>query len=204
LNDFLQPILNPFQPSDPSGHQKVFRLRDKIICIKNQQQLTWVCVPKTQACFAENWKPSEPSLIQPPETYIANGEIGQVVAVSERKNDVIVQFDSPSRYVRVDAPRRIQHEDGTDSAREEGFALAFAISYHKSQGSEWPYVIGIIDPAASRLASRELIYTCISRAKRLCFLIGSKQVLAKQIRRAELPERKTFLKDLIQQELRKG
>jgi exodeoxyribonuclease V alpha subunit len=204
LNDFLQPLLNPFQPSDPVGHQKTFRLRDKIICLKNQSQLTWSCEPKSQTCFVENWLPDEPDLLKHNEAWIANGEIGQVMAVSERKNEVIVQFDAPSRFIKIDAPRRIQHEDGTDSAREDGFALAFAISYHKSQGSEWPYVIGIIDPAASRIASRELIYTCISRAKRLCFLVGSKQVLSKQIRRAELPERKTFLKELIEQELRKG
>jgi exodeoxyribonuclease V alpha subunit len=94
-------------------------------------------------------------------------------------------------------------DDGVDSdtgelvTDKEQFQLAWAITVHSSQGSEWPLVICAIDDAASMVADRNYWYTAISRARKCCLLVGQKGVFDKQIRRMAIDNRKTFLADLL-------
>src|SRR5262249_2048104 len=98
---------------------------------------------------------------------------------------------------------KIANGDGGDDDADIGsgydFDLAYAISGHKAQGSEWPLVIVLIDDsaAANRVCSREWWYTSISRATKLCILIGDLSVLEKHWRTQETPRRKTFLTELL-------
>jgi ATP-dependent exoDNAse (exonuclease V) alpha subunit len=126
------------------------------------------------------------------------------VAISPEGRDVILGFDAPSRWIAERAPNLVRQDDGSDRATEKKLALGYAITGHKSQGSEWPYVLVMLDPGADRVASREWIYTAISRASRACFLIGTEDTLRRQIKRTELPQRKTLLRELILQEMRDG
>ena len=68
---------------------------------------------------------------------------------------------------------------------------------HKSQGSEWPVVVVMIDEGGGMVASRNWHYTAVSRAARLCVLIGKRGVMLRQCRRDGLQKRKTFLKELL-------
>ena len=118
---------------------------------------------------------------------VFNGDIGTVERIYPEQRALSVLFDE----------RSVRYEWNSMDELEP----AYACSIHKSQGSEWPYVIVVLDPGADRVASREWIYTAISRASRACFLVGTEETLRRQLRRAELPGRKTLLVELIGREL---
>jgi exodeoxyribonuclease V alpha subunit len=132
--------------------------------------------------------------------YVANGDMGRVLAVDAKS--AVVQFLMPDRIVRVQTAKR-KKKDGDESAdggtdRAE-FSLAYAITVHKSQGSEWPVTIMVIDENARAIGSREWWYTAISRAGRIGFMVGNLRAAQKQAVRVNLERRKTFLSHLIKE-----
>jgi len=118
------------------------------------------------------------------EVYVANGEIGYVIEVNRKRKYILVQLRSPARTVRV-------YEVGCQ------WDLAYAITVHKAQGSEFPVVIVMVDKAAKRVCDRAWMYTAISRAKQQCILIGSKATAVAMCSKFNLENRKTFLKEGI-------
>jgi hypothetical protein len=147
---------------------------------------------------------------------VANGEIGRVVAVG--KSIVIATFgevDGELQYIKIPIGKSTRGSDDSDNGGGESgegaekddsdndrgrgcnFDLAYAVSGHKMQGSEAPCVIVLVDPSAGRVASREWIYTSISRASRLCILIGNEGVLREQSGKVSLDRRKTFLREQV-------
>lgn len=123
--------------------------------------------------------------------YVANGELAEVIKVEDKR--IHAKLDSPSREVAI--PRGKQTDGGTGTNWELGYAL----SVHRSQGSEWPVVICVIDeyPGARMVCSREWMYTAISRAKHKCYLVGKKSTADKFCKKVALGKRKTFLAELI-------
>jgi len=95
-------------------------------------------------------------------------------------------------------------EGNNESDDESGagctWDLAYAISVHKSQGSEWPICIVIVDSSGGRIQSRQWLYTAISRAKRLCVTVGKRSAVDLAVR-TDGTRRKTFLKELIIEEV---
>ena len=80
--------------------------------------------------------------------------------------------------------------------------LGYALSVHKGQGSEWPLVVVMLDeyPGARMVCSREWLYTAISRAKRLCLMVGKMGTAVGMCRKEALGKRKTFLVEEIRKE----
>jgi len=235
LNAMLQQILNPLRPGEVEASNG-FRVRDKIICLKNGQHT--VAVPRLD--FAD-YSPSDanayetttldnaggPTDSSAPKVYLANGDQGEVVALSNRH--VIAKFFWPERLVRIplgrgrtkvkservegengDASEDVVTDDGANSNAEKSgratgavsdFALAYAITVHKSQGSSYPVVIVMVDDAAGRVASRELHYTAISRAEKVCLMIGSRAACDRQCKVSSLQPRRTYLRELIEEAL---
>lgn len=197
LNQRLQGTLNP------RGQQMLgspFRTLDKIICLKNG------FMPVINE-DSEHYHPeANQEQTEDEKVYLANGEIGRVVGQVERV--VFARFEAPLRVIKI--PRGKVNDAGSDDddADEKpsktgcNFDLAYAITVHKSQGSEWPVVlIGLDDSmAASMVCSREHLYTSISRAKRFCLMFGKRATADGYCKRVALPNRKTFLTELIQQE----
>lgn len=111
------------------------------------------------------------------DVMLANGEIGYCDDV---KKDVFVDFGGG---------RRVKF-----SEKHGSFDLAYAVTCHKMQGSETPIAIVFLDPSyqAGMICSREWLYTAISRAKKACYLIGSKTTAETFCRRLG-NVRKTFL-----------
>jgi ATP-dependent exoDNAse (exonuclease V) alpha subunit len=138
---------------------------------------------------------------EPPEVerYVTNGDIGRVVAVSEKAS--VVRFGGPDvPLVEVKVGKRPvgdTHEGSEDGGKTADFDLAWAITVHKSQGSEWPCVLCVIDDAASQIADRNYWYTAISRARTACVVIGPKTVFDRQVKRVSLNRRRTFLPELL-------
>ena len=114
--------------------------------------------------------------------WIANGEIGFIEDV--QSSFVVVRFSGPDRLVKVPAK-------GEDCPIDHGYA----ITCHKSQGSEWPHVLMLVDGSSGGnfIGCRELIYTAISRARNWCMTIGERRTIDKQCRKVSLRVRKTFL-----------
>lgn len=190
LNPWLQKELNPNPPVKGSP----FRLEDKVVNTKNG----W-------------YPPADPSEKPSPEAtvnkfghyYVANGEQGRVKRVEPKW--IEVELQSPERRIRV--PRGTEDNGDDEEATGTGcnWDLAYAISVHKSQGSEWPVVLVVIDeyPGAKRLCDRAWLYTAISRAKKECYLVGRIDTAQTMATRNNIDKRKTFLKEWIDEENKK-
>jgi hypothetical protein len=131
-----------------------------------------------------------------------------VVAVADRltiarvgEGDLLIKIPMGKPRAGGDDEPAAAGDTGSGETASKGrgcnFDLAYAISVHKSQGSESPCVIVLADPAASRVADRSWYYTAVSRAAKLCILIGSKSVIDRQRQKQSLVKRKTFLKEIL-------
>lgn len=184
LNGVLQNVLNPAQANLPAEKSNdKYRVGDKFICLRNQYlSKTGPARAGADAADVNSYPP--PSAL----SYVANGDQGRVLAVSPGK--IVVEFSSPDRLCVID----------DKPAMNKDFDLAYAITCHKAQGSEYPFVIVMIDRNGWGVLSREWIYTAISRAAKLCLLIGDRAVAMRAILKVNLDKRKTFLRELIRPE----
>lgn len=189
VNLRLQGELNP-GGNRASGNP--FRTRDKIVCLKNG---FFPVVEDAPNKFNQEAKDGK--------VFVANGEQAAVLHVEPRLT--VAKLESPPRMIKI--PRG-GGDNGSDQGSSKGagcdWDLAYAISCHKSQGSEWPVVFVVMDeyPGARMVCSREWIYTALSRAKYASFLVGKLSVGYGMIKREAISKRKTFLKELIQTEER--
>jgi exodeoxyribonuclease V alpha subunit len=83
-----------------------------------------------------------------------------------------------------------------DAIRELG--LAYAITIHKSQGSEFEAVIIPVLTQHFKMLFRNLIYTGLTRAKKLAVLVGTRKALAMSVKNQDTSQRQTLLKELLQ------
>ncbi len=121
------------------------------------------------------------------EKLVFNGDIG-----------IIEKIDSEDKTLSVKYYERLV-EYNFDELDE--LVLAYAISIHKSQGSEFPAVIIPIFTQHFALLQRNLIYTALTRAKKLCIFIGQVKALAIAIKNNKSINRKTFLKEFLTSDL---
>lgn len=108
----------------------------------------------------ELWYPGRPLLVtrNEPRLGLANGDVGVVVREGA---DLVAVFGTPEH------PRRIE------LVQLEQVETAYAMTVHKSQGSEYPTVVVVLPPAGSPLAGRELLYTAVTRARESLVVVGS-------------------------------
>ena len=118
---------------------------------------------------------------------VFNGDIGKVIDMNLENLQLIVEFSSgkSSREVCYERSQLIELD------------LAYAITIHKSQGSEFEAVILPITTAHFKLLMRNLIYTGLTRGKKLVLFVGEKKALAMAINNQEQKLRQTFLKELL-------
>lgn len=115
---------------------------------------------------------------------VFNGETGNIVAINTNDRSLIVLFDDA---------KRVSYEYSTLIELEH----AFALTVHKSQGSEYPYVIIPIYKVSPMLLTRKILYTAITRAEKLIIILSTKKTLDKMIKNVYLQERNSFLEDKI-------
>ncbi len=113
------------------------------------------------------------------ELGVFNGEVGTVLAVDSKSREVVVRFD--------DAEKRY------DSTAQQQLRLAYAITVHKSQGSEYPAVVLPLNTEHFIMLERNLLYTAITRAKKLLVIVGSRKAFEIAVRRVSSSKRYTNL-----------
>lgn len=119
---------------------------------------------------------------------VMNGDLGTVVRRDLGTFNLVVKFDTPERIV------------SEEHAEDVYFNLAHAwcLTVHKSQGSEWPWVvIPIHESQGAMVPDRAWIYTAISRAKQGCVLVGNRNVMQAMINRVRPQERCTRLSEML-------
>jgi exodeoxyribonuclease V alpha subunit len=118
---------------------------------------------------------------------VFNGELGRVTAVDPDEAMLVVDFDG----------RRAAYE----ALDLEALTLAYAVTVHKSQGSEFPAVVVPLLTSHFVMLKRNLLYTALTRAKRLCVLVGSRSALDRAVRTTDERRRNTWLARRIKGDL---
>ena len=155
LNQLLQ---SEFNPAAPHKQERVrgdttFREGDKVMQTRNNYQLKW----KKEGVFA--WEDGQG---------VFNGDIGFVTAIDPQERTIEVQFDD----------ERIATYEGGDV---DDLELAYCISVHKSQGSEFPVVVMPAVGGPPMLLTRNLLYTAVTRARRLVMIVGREAAIDQMI-----------------------
>lgn len=128
-----------------------------------------------------------------PDEDIWNGTTGEVSAIDD-ENQLWVKTDIPTRGEDGDLHEEtLFNKDMKQSSRH-----AYALTIHKSQGSQYRHVIILALDRDHIMLSRPLIYTAVTRAKQSCTVIGQRQALEKAL--ANVPERDTVMKQLALQD----
>lgn len=175
LNEVLQKYLNP---ADKKKREKehgggLFREGDKVMQIKNNYQLEWEIRGKYNI-------PVEKGV------GVFNGDMGIVHEINTYAETMTVVFEE-CRYVEY-----------TFKQLEE-LELAYAVTIHKSQGSEYPAVILPLLGGPKMLMSRNLLYTAVTRAKRCVTVVGSEVTFQAMIHNKQEKSRYTSLDQRIQE-----
>ena len=117
------------------------------------------------------------------EKEVFNGDIGLIQSIDAERHEVVVVYEG--------------HAVSYDFSELDEIVLAYAISVHKSQGSEYPAVVLPVLPQHYLLLQRNLIYTAVTRGKRLVVLIGNKEALAAGVRNDRTAKRYTYLAERL-------
>ena len=150
LNKQLQEVLNPMAASRPEHDRGdvVFRQGDKVMQIKNNYKLEWKIMDPAGK-FAEE-----------EGVGVFNGDIGFIKTVDDYDQKLVVEFDDGRQaeypYSQLD---ELEH--------------AFAITIHKSQGSEYPVVVIPLLRCPPKLLNRNLLYTAVTRARKCVVIVGN-------------------------------
>jgi exodeoxyribonuclease V alpha subunit len=186
LNRILQEYLNP--PSEEKAERMFgdnkFRVGDKVMQIKNNYQIEWEVKRGRYGIVVDHGQG------------IFNGDMGTIREINEFANILTIEFDE-GRF--VDYP----------FSNIEELELAYAVTIHKSQGSEYPAVILPLLTGPRMLFSRNLLYTAVTRARKCVMILGSEETVrgmienvTQQLRYTSLDERILEMKKLNEEEFK--
>lgn len=173
LNKVLQEKLNPPAPDkeEITSGDMLLREGDKVMQIKNNYQLEWEINNKYGICIESG-------------TGIFNGDIGIVKNINRAAGVLTIVFDD-NREV-------IYPTSGLDELE-----LSYAITIHKSQGSEYPAIVMPILTGPAMLMNRNLLYTAVTRAKKCVMIIGSSVSVQGMIENKSELKRNSGLKERL-------
>ena len=175
LNLLLQNKLNPasVDKNELTVGKRTFRVGDKVMQTSNNYELEWLKVDGGITTFGQG---------------VFNGDIGYIDEINNVASNMVVTFDDGrrARYSFVDI---------------EDLSLAYAITIHKSQGSEFDVVIIPILAGNPKLYNKNLLYTAVTRAKKMVVLIGKSGNIYYMIKNKYNVERRTLLKNFLIQNL---
>ena len=153
LNQVLQNYLNPSKPGkeEKEAHGCIFREKDKVMQIKNNYQMEWEIR-------------SEFNTLVDNGTGVFNGDVGIIKSINNFAEIVTVEFDEG---------KTVEYK----FSQLDELELAYAITIHKSQGSEYPAIVMPIFMGPKMLMNRNLLYTAVTRAKKCVTIVGSSNMV---------------------------
>ena len=169
LNTLLQEILNPPSPekSEKRFGDKLFREGDKVMQIKNNYSIGW----RRRRDFSEG-------------EGIFNGDVGFISRIDNDGGTLTVIYDE-DRFVEY------------DNTILDELELAYALTVHKSQGSEFPIVVMPVFYVPPMLATRNLLYTAVTRGKQAVVLCGGQRFVKSMVDNNRIKERYSGLKSRL-------
>ena len=175
LNGILQKYLNPPEPykAEHVSGEVTYRVGDKVMQVKNNYQIEWEIV-------------GAHSIVVDRGQGVFNGDMGRIVDIDETANVLTVEFDEM---------RRVTYP----FSELDELELSYAITIHKSQGSEYPAVLLPILGGPKMLLTRNLLYTAITRAKSCVTILGRSDVVREMIANVSENSRYTALADRIRE-----
>lgn len=175
LNSILQHYLNPpdAKKAEKEHGSRIFRVGDKVMQIKNNYQLEWEIATKY-------------GLVIDSGVGVFNGDMGRVISIDAYAEKLKVEFEEKKV---VEYPFELLEE----------LELAYAITIHKSQGSEYPAVVIPLLSGPRQLFHRNLIYTAVTRAKKCVTIVGSDTTFQEMILNTNEQNRYTSLAERIQE-----
>ena len=178
LNNILQQYLNPPDPKkkrEKEYHGVIFREGDKVMQIKNNYQLECEVRSKYGLCIDKG-------------TGIFNGDTGIIEEINDFAENMTISFDEGKKveysYKNLDE-----------------LELAYAITIHKSQGSEYPAVVMPLLSGPRMLMNRNLLYTAVTRAKKCVTIVGSDETFNAMIRNNMEQKRYSGLRDRLEEDM---
>ena len=171
LNKYLQQELNPKTDEilEKTYGDVVFREGDRVMQIKNNYDIYWEKGDKNKLSTFEAG------------TGVFNGEIGRIAKIDNTDKQIEIEFDDGKiAWYAFSELDQLEH--------------AYAITIHKAQGSEFDVVILAIPQSSNMLLTRNLLYTGITRAKKLLIVIGSKNLIEFMVNNCDTKKRNTGLK----------
>jgi len=163
LNGLLQEKLNPRSAGkkEKQSGDFIFRTGDKVMQIRNNYDILWESTGGASSTGGTDGAASTSG------AGIFNGDIGIIKSIDHESESLTVDFDD--KIVKYSFDRLTELEP------------AFAMTVHKSQGSEYHTVILAMTSAATPLLSRSVLYTAMTRAKNLLIIVGSPAVMEKMV-----------------------
>lgn len=173
LNGILQQYLNPPEKSkrEKEFRQTIFREGDKVMQTKNNYQLEWEIRTKYGLCVDKGMG-------------VFNGDMGIIEEINDYAETMTISFDEG---------RKVEYS----YKLLEDLDLAYAITIHKSQGSEYPAVVIPLLSGPRMLMNRNLLYTAVTRAKKCVTIVGDDETFNMMIQNNLEQKRYSGLKDRI-------
>ncbi len=175
LNGILQQYLNPPSPQkrEKEHGDAIFREGDKIMQTRNNYQLEWEIRTKFGLSVDKG-------------TGVFNGDMGIVREINDFAETMTVEFDEGRM---VEYPYKLLDE----------LELAYAITIHKSQGSEYPAVVIPLLSGPAMLMNRNLLYTAVTRARKCVTLVGNEATFAQMVQNTSQQKRYSGLCDRLRE-----
>lgn len=172
-NEILQRYLNPESPqkNQMEVHDVLFREGDKVMQMKNNYQIKW------QIRGYQNMMIEEGS-------GVFNGDCGIITDIDNFNKEITVRFDD-EKYVTY------------PQGNLDELELAYAITIHKSQGSEYPAVVLPLLMGPRPLMNRNILYTAVTRGKKCVTIVGSQNTVREMIRNKSEQTRYSSLRERI-------
>ncbi len=178
LNTALQKALNPENPLKLEKEYRgtIFRVGDKVMQIKNNYNTPWKLYAPTSGMPIDEG------------VGVFNGDSGVITKVDLQRELVTVTFEDQ---------KTVEYE----FSQLDELELAYAITIHKSQGSEYPVVVLPIHSGPPMLMSRNLLYTAVTRAKQMVVCVGLKETVNRMVDNNKELERYSNLEKQLRQML---
>ena len=171
LNKSLQEALNPMNEEivEKTYGEVTFREGDRVMQIKNNYDIYWEKGSRNDLRTYESG------------TGVFNGEIGRIIKIDTKERQMQVEFDDGKvTWYAFSELDQLEH--------------AYAITIHKAQGSEFDVVILVVPQSSNMLLTRNLLYTGITRAKKLLIVIGNKNLVEYMVNNCDTKKRNTGLR----------